>query len=67
MGGGTAGNKGLPMMALMVRSLRLVVFDRVPWARPNILHHARRKQFGGRGYDDRLMRLHICHSNGAYP
>ena len=29
-----------------VRSLRLVVFDRVPWPRPDILHKARRTFFG---------------------
>jgi hypothetical protein len=30
------------------RSLRLIVFDRVPWPRPDILHIARRrKHFGG--------------------
>ncbi len=29
------------------RSLRLIVFDRVPWPRPDILHKARRARFGG--------------------
>ena len=28
-------------------SLRLLVFDRVPWPRPDILHKARRERFGG--------------------
>src|SRR5262249_30327196 len=32
------------------RSLRLIVFDRVPWPRPDILHKARRSAFGGRLY-----------------
>jgi len=27
------------------RSLRLIVFDRVPWPRPDILHRARREAF----------------------
>ncbi len=30
------------------RSLRLIVFDRVPWPRPDILHKARRAAFGKR-------------------
>ena len=46
------------------RSLRLVVFDRVPWPRPNILHRARRKLFGGRHYDDRLTRLRLKQAFG---
>ncbi len=29
------------------RSLRLIVFDRVPWPRPDILHRARKAAFGG--------------------
>jgi ATP-dependent DNA helicase DinG len=38
------------------RSLRLIVFDRVPWPRPDILHKARRAAFGGSAYDDMLTR-----------
>ena len=38
------------------RSLRLIVFDRVPWPRPDILHKARRKAFGGSRYDDQIAR-----------
>src|SRR5581483_4440035 len=30
------------------RSLRLVVFDKVPWPKPTILHKARRALFGKR-------------------
>ena len=30
------------------RSLRLIVFDRVPWPRPDILHKARKARFGGK-------------------
>jgi ATP-dependent DNA helicase DinG len=40
------------------RSLRLVVFDKVPWPRPTILHKARRARFG-RSYDDLLTRLRL--------
>src|SRR5271157_4250345 len=32
------------------RSLRLLVFDRVPWPRPDILHRARKPFFGGVEY-----------------
>jgi ATP-dependent DNA helicase DinG len=50
------------------RSLRLVVFDRVPWARPDILHRARRKAHGlaggGKDYDDRLVRLRLKQAFG---
>ncbi len=46
------------------RALRLIVFDRVPWPRPDILHRARRKAFGGRGYDDMLTRLKIKQAYG---
>lgn len=41
------------------RSLRLIVFDRVPWPRPDILHKARRREFGGARYDDRITRLRL--------
>ena len=46
------------------RSLRLIVFDRVPWPRPSILHKARREAFGGRAYDDRLTRLRLAQAFG---
>jgi len=45
-------------------SLRLIVFDRVPWPRPTILHRARRKAFGARGYDDMLTRLRLKQAYG---
>ncbi|HEX3431376.1 MAG TPA: ATP-dependent DNA helicase [Rhizomicrobium sp.] len=45
------------------RSLRLVVFDKVPWPRPTILHRARRERFG-RGYDDLLTRLRLKQAFG---
>jgi len=46
------------------RSLRLIVFDRVPWPRPDILHKARRAAFGGKAYDDMLTRLKIRQAFG---
>ncbi|CCG40053.1 ATP-dependent DNA helicase [Magnetospirillum molischianum] len=46
------------------RSLRLIVFDRVPWPRPDILHRARRDCFGGRFYDDRITRLRLKQAFG---
>ncbi len=46
------------------RSLRLIVFDRVPWPRPTILHRARRDLFGGRSYDEMLVRLRLKQAYG---
>ena len=46
------------------RSLRLIVFDRVPWPRPDILHRARRAAFGGRAYDEMLTRLRLKQAYG---
>ena len=46
------------------RSLRLIVFDRVPWPRPDILHKARRGVFGGGRYDDRLTRGRLRQAYG---
>jgi len=46
------------------RSLRLIAFDRVPWPRPDILHRARRKAFGGRAYDEMLTRLKLKQAYG---
>jgi ATP-dependent DNA helicase DinG len=44
-------------------SLRLVIFDRVPWPRPTILHRARREYFGPRedprAYDDMITRFKL--------
>ncbi len=45
-------------------ALRLIVFDRVPWPRPDIQHRERRKLFGGRSYDDRLVRLKLRQAFG---
>ena len=46
------------------RSLRLIVFDRVPWPRPDILHRARRAAFGGRTHDEMLARLKLKQAYG---
>jgi ATP-dependent DNA helicase DinG len=49
------------------RSLRLVVFERVPWPRPDILHRARRIHLSGgdtSGYDDRIARLRLRQAFG---
>jgi len=46
------------------RSLRLIVFDRVPWPRPTLLHRARRDAFGGRGYEEMLTRLKLKQAYG---
>ncbi|MET0271864.1 MAG: ATP-dependent DNA helicase [Phenylobacterium sp.] len=46
------------------RSLRCLVFDRVPWPRPDILHKARRVRFGGKGYDDAVARGRIAQAFG---
>jgi ATP-dependent DNA helicase DinG len=52
------------------RSLRLIVFDRVPWPRPDILHRARKAawkaEFGGgaNAYDDMLARLRLKQAYG---
>ncbi len=46
------------------RSLRLLVFDRVPWPRPDILHKARRTRFGNKSYDDAIARGRIAQAFG---
>jgi ATP-dependent DNA helicase DinG len=45
------------------RSLRLVVFDKVPWPKPTILHKARRARFG-KAYDDRIVRFRLKQAFG---
>ncbi|WP_262693465.1 ATP-dependent DNA helicase [Kordiimonas aquimaris] len=45
-------------------SLRMIVFDRVPWPRPTLLHRARRAAFGGRVYDEMLTRLKLAQAFG---
>jgi ATP-dependent DNA helicase DinG len=51
------------------RSLRLIVFDRVPWPRPDILHRARKQAHRAAGhaanaYDDMLTRFRLKQAFG---
>jgi ATP-dependent DNA helicase DinG len=45
-------------------SLHLIVFDRVPWPRPTILHKARKRSFPGRSYDEMIARLRMKQAFG---
>ncbi|MEO6224423.1 MAG: ATP-dependent DNA helicase [Sphingomicrobium sp.] len=45
-------------------SLKLVVMERVPWARPTVLHAARRMAGGGSAYDDRVVRARLAQAFG---
>jgi ATP-dependent DNA helicase DinG len=45
------------------RSLRLCVFDKVPWPKPTILHKSRRARFG-KEYDDLIARLRLKQAFG---
>ncbi len=49
------------------RALRLVVFEKVPWPRPDILHRERRIHLSlgdPKGYDDRIARLRLRQAFG---
>ena len=46
------------------RALRLIVFDRLPWPRPGILHKARKRVFGGSRYDDQIARMRLRQAFG---
>ena len=49
------------------RALRLVVFEKVPWPRPDILHRERRTHLSGgdpKSYDDRAARLRLRQAFG---
>jgi ATP-dependent DNA helicase DinG len=49
------------------RALRLVVFERMPWPRPDILHRERRIHLSGaapKEYDDRIARLRLRQAFG---
>ncbi|MBY0520288.1 MAG: ATP-dependent DNA helicase, partial [Sphingomonas sp.] len=46
------------------RSLRLVVMEGVPWAKPTVLHAARRLAGGGAAYDDRFVRARLAQAFG---
>jgi ATP-dependent DNA helicase DinG len=48
-------------------ALRLVVFERTPWPRPDILHRERRIHLSGgspKSYDDRIVRLRLRQAFG---
>ena len=49
------------------RALRLVVFERVPWPRPDILHRERRVHLSDgdtAGFDDRIVRFRLRQAFG---
>ena len=48
------------------KSLRLIVFDRVPWHRPDIAHKARKAAFGeeGEAYNLMLVRMKLRQAFG---
>jgi ATP-dependent DNA helicase DinG len=49
------------------RALRLVVFERTPWPRPDILHRMRRTHLSGgapKEYDDAIVRLRLRQAFG---
>ncbi len=49
------------------KALRIVVFERVPWMRPDILHRERRLHLSGgepAAYDDRVVRLRLRQAFG---
>lgn len=45
-------------------SLQLIVLDRTPWPRPDILYKARRAAFGGGRYTDMITRLRLQQAFG---
>ncbi|MFO1186010.1 MAG: helicase C-terminal domain-containing protein [Alphaproteobacteria bacterium] len=46
------------------RSLRLLVYERVPWPKPDLLHKARAAYFGGRPYEEEIARRRITQAFG---
>ena len=46
------------------RSLRIVVLDKIPFARSDVLYKARRKRFGGSAYDNMLVRFRLRQAFG---
>jgi ATP-dependent DNA helicase DinG len=49
------------------RALRLVVFEKTPWPRPDILHRERRIHLSDgspKAYDDRIVRLRLRQAFG---
>ncbi|TPE64629.1 ATP-dependent DNA helicase [Sandaracinobacter neustonicus] len=45
-------------------SLRLIVFEGVPWSRPTILNAARRAAFGGSAYEEMAVRHRLAQAFG---
>jgi ATP-dependent DNA helicase DinG len=45
-------------------SLRQVILEGVPWAKPTVLHAARRLAGGGSAFDDRLVRAKLAQAFG---
>jgi ATP-dependent DNA helicase DinG len=45
-------------------SLRLILFEGVPWSRPTILETARRAAFGGHAHEERLVRRRLTQAYG---
>jgi ATP-dependent DNA helicase DinG len=44
--------------------LRQVILEGVPWAKPTVLHAARRLAGGGSAFDDRLVRAKLAQAFG---
>lgn len=44
-------------------ALRMILFDRVPWSVPDLVHKSRRKHFG-KSFDDRLARRKLRQAYG---
>lgn len=45
-------------------SLRCVVMEQVPWPKPDILYKARRSVWGGKSYDDKVIRARLAQAFG---
>lgn len=45
-------------------SLRLILFEGVPWSRPTILESARRAALGGQAYEDRQVKRRLAQAFG---
>jgi len=46
------------------QSLRMIVFDRIPWPRPTLLHKDRRAHYGQSSYNDRITRMKLKQAYG---
>ncbi|MEG9884785.1 MAG: ATP-dependent DNA helicase [Hyphomicrobiales bacterium] len=59
--GATAMRDGIDVPG---QALRLIVLDRVPWSRPDILERTRSKAFGGGAWRDMMVRLRLRQAFG---